>query len=279
MWVYQEQQNLPALSAGADAPEPVEPGLVPECSAPVAETPPAEPIIEEAEAKEKIPKRTLPHASRDCILLAGAYLFGTFLAGALSALCSAGELETLGYYLDCWRASFAANTAAEVVGLFRTEFLTGRPAFAGTLRHRFAAHLFLCDALRDRGRDAFLPTACGSELESAGRLLHRFRCPDSIGRRVPVSVRGVGAAGQREDPALFLWKGVSLHRRMGARGAVCPNPVSAAAHLRRCDRNALPVWPDEAYFLTMKHEVAAIISAVEGLGAAPDQFRAQTVVG
>ena len=124
MWVYQEQQNLPALSAGADAPEPVEPGLVPECSAPVAETLPAEPIIEEAEAKEKIPKRTLPHASRDCILLAGAYLFGTFLAGALSALCSAGELETLGYYLDCWRASFAANTAAEVVGLFRTEFLT-----------------------------------------------------------------------------------------------------------------------------------------------------------
>ena len=102
MWVYQEQQNLPALSAGADAPEPVEPGLVPECSAPVAETLPAEPIIEEAEAKEKIPKRTLPHASRDCILLAGAYLFGTFLAGALSALC----------------------TAAEVVGLFRTEFLT-----------------------------------------------------------------------------------------------------------------------------------------------------------
>ena len=46
MWVYQEQQNLPALSAGADAPEPVEPGLVPECSAPVAETLPAEPIIE-----------------------------------------------------------------------------------------------------------------------------------------------------------------------------------------------------------------------------------------
>ena len=97
MWVYQEQQNLPALSAGASAPEPVEPGLVPERSAPVAETPPAEPIIEEAEAKERLPKRTLPHASRDCILLAGAYLFGTFLAGALSALYSAGELETLGY--------------------------------------------------------------------------------------------------------------------------------------------------------------------------------------
>jgi len=87
--------------------------------------------IEEAEAKEKIPKRTLPHASRDCILLAGAYLFGTFLAGALSALYSAGELETLGYYLDCWRASFAANTAAEVVGLFRTEFLTTSGALVG----------------------------------------------------------------------------------------------------------------------------------------------------
>ena len=95
----------------------------------------------------------------------------------------------------------------------------------------------------------------------------------------PIKVKGVGAAGQREDPALFLREGVSLHRRMGARGAVCPNPVSAAAHLRRCDRNALPVRPDEAYFLTMKREVAAIISAAEGLGAAPDQFRVQTVVG
>lgn len=60
MWVYQEQQNLPALSAGADAPEPVEPGLVPECPAPVAETLPAEPIIEEAEAKEKIPNALCP---------------------------------------------------------------------------------------------------------------------------------------------------------------------------------------------------------------------------
>ena len=95
MWVYQEQQNLPALSAGASAPEPVEPGLVPECSAPVAETPPAEPIIEEAEAKEKILKRTLPNASRDCILLAAAYLFGTLMAGVLQALCDSEEMETL----------------------------------------------------------------------------------------------------------------------------------------------------------------------------------------
>ena len=71
MRFYQEQQNLPALSAGADAPAPEEPGLVPECPAPVAETLPAEPIIEEAEAKEKIPNRTLPTASRDCILLEG----------------------------------------------------------------------------------------------------------------------------------------------------------------------------------------------------------------
>ena len=250
MWVYQEQQNLPALSAGASAPEPVEPGLVPECSAPVAEKPPAEPIIEEAEAKEKILKRTLPNASRDCILLAGAYLFGTFLAGALSALCSAGELETLLARFLCgeYRRRGRRPVPHRIPDYIRR---TGRPAFAGTLRHRFAAHLFLCDALRDRGRDAFLPTACGSELESAGRLLHCFRCPDSIGRRVPVPVRGVGAAGQREDPALFLREGVSLHRRMGARGAVCPNPVSAAAHLRRCDRNALPVRPDEAFVLTI----------------------------
>ena len=90
MWVYQEQQNLPALSAGADAPEPVEPGLVPECSAPVAETPPAEPIIEEAEAKEKIPKRTLPHAAGTASCWREPICSEPFLPGRCP-LCAAPE--------------------------------------------------------------------------------------------------------------------------------------------------------------------------------------------
>ena len=34
-------------------------------------------------------------ASRDCILLAAAYLFGTLMAGVLQALCDAEEMETL----------------------------------------------------------------------------------------------------------------------------------------------------------------------------------------
>jgi hypothetical protein len=40
----------------------------------------------------------------------------------------AGELETLDYYLGCWRTSFAAETAAQTMGLFRTELLTASGA-------------------------------------------------------------------------------------------------------------------------------------------------------
>ena len=60
-------------------------------------------------------------ASRDCILLAAAYLFGTLMAGVLQALCDAEEMETLAYYLDCWRGVFAASSAAQAVGLFGAE--------------------------------------------------------------------------------------------------------------------------------------------------------------
>ena len=56
-----------------------------------------------------------------CILLAAAYLFGTLMAGVLQALCDAEEMETLAYYLDCWRGVFAASSTAQAVGLFGAE--------------------------------------------------------------------------------------------------------------------------------------------------------------
>lgn len=43
------------------------------------------------------------------------------MAGVLQALCDAEEMETLAYYLDCWRGVFAASSAAQAVGLFGAE--------------------------------------------------------------------------------------------------------------------------------------------------------------
>ena len=135
MWVYQkpESSESPELSsvsvpsvqdstpieAAALLPEVIEPS-------PAGELQEAAPIV--TKPAEKQTRKQSLQANQGCILLAAAYLFGTFLAGVLSALCSAGELETLNYYLGCWRSSFAAETAAQVMALFRTELLTASGA-------------------------------------------------------------------------------------------------------------------------------------------------------
>lgn len=112
MWVYQETKT----EVDADA-------LVPRL-------PEREPLpMKEAEQtshtpeppQKEIPRRKRFRASRDCILLAAAYLFGTLMAGILQALCDAEEMETLAYYLSCWRSAFAASSAPQAVGLFGTE--------------------------------------------------------------------------------------------------------------------------------------------------------------
>ena len=60
----------------------------------------------------------------DCILMAAAYLFGTFLAGVAAVRCSAAETETFGYYLSCWQKLFSVGSAADAAGVFRAELLT-----------------------------------------------------------------------------------------------------------------------------------------------------------
>ena len=110
MWVYQETKT--------------------EADALVPRLPEREPLsMKEAEQtshtpeppQKEIPRRKRFRASRDCILLAAAYLFGTLMAGILQALCDAEEMETLAYYLSCWRSAFAASSAPQAVGLFGTE--------------------------------------------------------------------------------------------------------------------------------------------------------------
>lgn len=115
MWVYQETETnaaalvptLPEDTAGESLAE--KEAMTP-ASGRMTEMPP-----------QKAPRRKPFQASRDCILLAAAYLFGTLMAGVLQALCDAEEMETLAYYLDCWRGVFAASSAAQAVGLFGAE--------------------------------------------------------------------------------------------------------------------------------------------------------------
>lgn len=132
MWVYQETSILPALPSASSAAEESSKTVSPETSVPLSEAGtetaiPAEPlpVVEVPDTPAvSVLKRAPLHPDRNGILLASAYLFGTFLAGILCALCSTGELEILNDYLNCWRTSFAAETTAEVAALFRTELLT-----------------------------------------------------------------------------------------------------------------------------------------------------------
>ncbi|MCI6194141.1 MAG: hypothetical protein MR651_03985, partial [Faecalibacterium sp.] len=104
MWVYQKPESsepLEPLSAPS-VPDSENNVTLPEPNEPFPAEAPSQAVPAVPEPMETPRKRSL-RADHSCILLAGAYLFGTFLAGVLSALCSAGELETLDYYLSCWR--------------------------------------------------------------------------------------------------------------------------------------------------------------------------------
>ena len=115
MWVYQETETnaaalVPTLPEDTAGESLAEKGAMTPASGRLTEMSP-----------QKAPRRKPFQASRDCILLAAAYLFGTLMAGVLQALCDAEEMETLAYYLDCWRGVFAASSTAQAVGLFGAE--------------------------------------------------------------------------------------------------------------------------------------------------------------
>lgn len=128
MWVYQDAALLPVSSTElSEAGKPPE-ALPPKLPDAAPEALPEEPQRQEPSARPMPPRQL--YRNRNCILLALSYLFGTFLAGVLSALCSTGEAAALGTYLDLWREAFAVNTAAEAIELFRMQFLTASGALA-----------------------------------------------------------------------------------------------------------------------------------------------------
>ena len=141
MWVYQE---TPETAAAKALPEAIIPtaqeeqlkqkngGVLPETAQEERRSIPAAFSERCRNTPEKAAVRR-SKLSRETILLAAAYLLGTFLAGVAAARCVAGDAETLSYYLNCWQSLFSVQDAAGAVRLFRTEFLTVAGALTAVL--------------------------------------------------------------------------------------------------------------------------------------------------
>ena len=122
MWIYEQEkpeENLPLL------PQTV--------SLPVQKAEPALPTVPATALEPPTPVQQLPskapctpakrHATRDCWLLAAAFLLGCTAAGALQAVCDARQAELLRYYLEAWQKLFAPGSMQGTVQLFGMEYL------------------------------------------------------------------------------------------------------------------------------------------------------------
>lgn len=119
MWVYQE---TPETAAAKALPEAIMPtaqeeqlkqkngGVHPETSQEERRSIPAAFSERCGNTPERAAARR-SKLSRETILLAAAYLLGTFLAGVAAARCVAGDAETLSYYLNCWQSLFSVQDA------------------------------------------------------------------------------------------------------------------------------------------------------------------------
>lgn len=121
MWVYPSDEVRTSPETTALLPQlPAESGT------------PKQPVPEPLNAGEAMPDgvaqqperlhRRMRHASRDCCLLAAAFLLGTAAAGALQAVCDASQQEMLSYFLQCWCGLFSISATPSAAGLFCAEY-------------------------------------------------------------------------------------------------------------------------------------------------------------
>ena len=168
-----------------------------------------------AQQPERLHRR-MRHASRDCCLLAAAFLLGTAAAGALQAVCDASQQEMLSYFLQCWCGLFSVSAPTSAAGLFCAEYA----ALAA------AATLLLLLGL----------SAVGPVCIFLFTMLYGRLC-----RRLPVHVRCSSTAGERAHPGLLLPENdrTSLFRGAGTDGAVSAGDRGIFAAVRRSDRGRL----------------------------------------
>ena len=119
MWVYQSNEVEPAVETGIQLPQ------LPAAVESVESLPEAP--MQADDAREAVPQdapriRRKLHASRDCCLLAMAFLLGTAAAGSLQAVCDASQQEMLRYFLQCWCGLFSVSALPSAAGLFCAEY-------------------------------------------------------------------------------------------------------------------------------------------------------------
>lgn len=117
MWVYQQPQQPEAVHS----PQPAE------HENPVSPENVHQPSAAPAQRAAKL-RRGAGQATKDCVLLAAAYLLGTAAAGALQALCDSGQREALAYFLERWRALFVLSGTQDAAKLFCCEYLAAAAA-------------------------------------------------------------------------------------------------------------------------------------------------------
>lgn len=119
MWIYEQtkpEENFSLLPQVASLPvQKVEPALPP---VPAQAAEPAEQLTQKEPCTPA--KR---HATRDCWLLAAAFLLGCTAAGVLQAVCDARQAELLRYYLEAWQGLFTPGSMQGAVQLFGMEYL------------------------------------------------------------------------------------------------------------------------------------------------------------
>ena len=120
MWIYEQtklEENFSLLPQTVGLPvqtaEPALPPVPAQAAEPAEQLPTKEPCIP---AKR--------HATRDCWLLAAAFLLGCTAAGVLQAVCDARQAELLRYYLEAWQGLFTPSGMQGAVQLFSMEYLT-----------------------------------------------------------------------------------------------------------------------------------------------------------
>ena len=159
-----------------------------------------------AQQPERLHRR-MRHASRDCCLLAAAFLLGTAAAGALQAVCDASQQEMLSYFLQCWCGLFSISATPSAAGLFCAEYAALAAAATLLLLLGLSAVgpvcifcLRCCTALAT----AFIRAAAGGGRREKHSRFVAAGHSGRLCRQLPVHVRCSSTAGERAHPGLLL---------------------------------------------------------------------------
>ena len=235
MWIYEQtkpEENLSLLPQTVSLPvQKAEPALptVPETAPePVEQLPSKEPCIP---AKR--------HATRDCWLLAAAFLLGSSAAGMR---CPAGRTAAVlsgSVARAVCTGQYARNGTAFRHGISGSR-PCGQPVSGiGTVCPWPSDDLWQHDAVRFGQRVAYGTALHGRRVENSASGAAVDRLTGGSSKRLSVFFWGLRFAGQQPDPRLFLpqaFRWTSPPRGAGTAGAVSADHGGTAAALRRSGR-------------------------------------------